>query len=345
MNDTPAPSRPNVTRKSLTRILIVLACLAACGVVVMTIQPPRWARQRQARLKLNKSGGTACYEYQLALGGRPPFPSPMWDVVGDCIADIVYATSVKGDDAAQIIGAFPKLKYLSLEGPQVTDATLECPKDCPELEWLGIVDTQVTPLGLKQLEKLPQLRGMNLIGTNVTDDWLECLSSMKQFRQFQSLAIYHAGVTDRGLRFLAACPHLTILFLDSPNVTDAGLDNVARLTKLTGLELNNANITDAGVERIRRLTKLRSLHLKKTKITDAGLRFLVGMSDLRHLDLNATSITDAGLECLKGLRQLEHLDIDDTKVTRRGVEKFKKALPNCSVYDNNLYYGAWQKEP
>jgi Leucine-rich repeat (LRR) protein len=86
-----------------------------------------------------------------------------------------------------------------LQGPKVTDASLEWLMGIPELEYLDLSGTQVTDTGLKRLQRLTRLRELQLNDTQVTDAGLEHLKSLMLLG---SVELKNTKVTDAGVAAL-----------------------------------------------------------------------------------------------------------------------------------------------
>jgi YHS domain-containing protein len=89
------------------------------------------------------------------------------------------------------------------------------------------------------------------------------------------LDLGETGVTDAGLKPLAAMKNLRRLQLDRTAITDTGLAHLAPLSHLESLSLHSTKITDTGLLALRALPRLRSLYLWQTGVTPAGLEKLV----------------------------------------------------------------------
>ncbi len=175
------------------------------------------------------------------------------------------------------------------------------------------------------------------------------------------LYLANTGVTDAGLRHLAALPsieHLGLGKLDlrddrhPPSAfTDAGLVHLKGLTTLESLDLGGLPITDAGLEAVKDLPNLGALYLQHTRVrgpglgrlkslpglalvyldgsaaTDEGLAALAGATNLQILSLSGVPLTGRGLLQLKGLFRLKRLDIKSCGIGVEELDEFQAALP------------------
>jgi hypothetical protein len=64
--------------------------------------------------------------------------------------------------------------------------------------------------------------------------------------------LYDTGVSDAGLKDLAALQHLKELNLSGTQITDAGLKQLAGFPQLQVLYLNATKVSDAGINELRK---------------------------------------------------------------------------------------------
>ena len=114
-------------------------------------------------------------------------------------------------------------------------------------------------------------------------------------------------------------------------LTDEGLKHVAAMKNVVWLNLRNTKVTSAGLAHLRGLDKLRWLHLEETVVGDEGIKHLVGLPKLEYLNLYATKITDKSLDQLASCQGLRKLYLWQTGVTDAGVAKLEKTLPRLKI--------------
>jgi eukaryotic-like serine/threonine-protein kinase len=192
------------------------------------------------------------------------------------------------------------------ENDQVSDAGLECFKNCDDLTHLVLFRT-----------------------SHVTDAGVASFSKCKNLVH---LDLYLTPVTDLGLSNFKNCKNLNLISLGSTAVTDEGLANFKDCAKLQHLHLFYARkVTDAGLAHFAPHKELVTVNLSGTKITDSGLIALKNHSALAHLYLSGAQITDTGLLHLHGLKVLQLADLKRSKVTEKGIEALKHELPKCKI--------------
>ncbi len=237
---------------------------------------------------------------------QPPAPEWLMERVGEgFFADVVFVgfdRPLGRDDLdwAHLKGLI-HLRYLSLDGGQVTDAELVNIEGLTSLVILHLGATQVTDAGLVHLQGLPRLREL----------WLD-----------------DTQITDAGLRHLKPLTCLKDLRLSGTLVTDVGLVNLQGLTKLAELTLDRTQITGTGMGHLEGLPDLEGLHLANTHVTDAGLEHLKRLTNLKWVSLEKTQITDAGLVHLKGMSRLEVVNVRGTQVTQEAFRDLRDVLQN-----------------
>ena len=160
-----------------------------------------------------------------------------------------------------------------------------------------------------------------------------------------SLHLTGSGITDEGLKEIAALHKVTAVLLSDNEITDQGLESLGNLTnlielslkrtkvssirhlaKLRGLKylwLEGSEVTDAGMEDLGDLNELAILNLSRTKITDATLERIGKYEKLNTLTIASTPITDAGLKFVGKISGLKLLDIGDTNITDSGIKNLE----------------------
>lgn len=226
----------------------------------------------------------------------------------------------------EVLRNFPKLKFLRLWGPTITDKVLSYVSEAKALRTLSLEATPVGPEGLAQVKGLTNLQELKLSSAaNITSASLEQIAGHSHL---QVLELRNTAVGSKGMVHLAGLKELRVLDLSETAVGDKGLASLKGLTNLEDLNLWQSTTSDAGLENIAGMTKLKRLNLDKCKVTDAGIAHLQGLQDLEFLHLGSTSVGDPGLEGLHGLKKLNKLEITFLPgVTDEGVRKLKEALP------------------
>ena len=102
------------------------------------------------------------------------------------------------------------------------------------------------------------------------------LKSLGDLPKLQHVTLRDTPLTDAGLKYLAAQPHLAELHLLNTGLDDARLAQVAAsLPDLEQLTVGYDPVTDAGLEPLARLTDLRRLTLANTDVTaDAAAKLI-----------------------------------------------------------------------
>ena len=136
-----------------------------------------------------------------------------------------------------------KIDDVSLEGPNVTDATLAYLQYLPDLANVLIKETNVTGRGLVHLRGLSHLYSLSLDG-NAIDD--QGLAGLEELKQIHALVLHEKNVSDAGLTHVRPLSHLETLMFggdkDRKQFTDAAIDHLRNLKGLKGLVLANTDI-------------------------------------------------------------------------------------------------------
>ena len=166
------------------------------------------------------------------------------------------------------------------------------------------------------------------------------------------LYLWNTGITDEGMKELAAFKNLRMLGMNSTKITDAGLRELKHCTTLRTLSLDSNMLTDANIRAIREaglLHKVRQargirdrhptsvdevtvLDLNSAPVLDGGLKELASLKNLGWLNLNDTRVTDAGLKELARFKNMNALHLRNTLVTDAGLKELE-GLKELTVLD------------
>lgn len=170
----------------------------------------------------------------------------------------------------ELSDSLPEMRSLSLEGSEITNATLELiAANCFELKELSMTDTMITDQGLQYIGKLPSL------------NWLSIDNKM---------------ATDRGLRRIVTLPALKGLHLIDTDITEAGFAMLGQLNGLAYLEVVTKH--DVGIDGLRSLTDkegLEYLRFSAVKIGEDKFSQLVLGKYLRSFTFEMPLVSEIGL--------------------------------------------------
>ena len=243
---------------------------------------------------------------------------------------------------------------LSLEGPEITDASISQISSLPFLEGLYLYGTSITNDGIARLVPRTSLTACGFLSMpQITDDVTKHLSKMPRLRR---VTFKESGVNGSGLERLhhasmrdvlvgshlldgqileqAIVPfgELNVLDLAGTRITD---DDVALLKRVQGvisLHLGfNPEIKGPGLVHIKEMTSLRTLYLDRSGVDDESLEFLVGANQILVLYLRRLPITDDAIETILRFPKLRRLYITETEISPEGVGRLKRGLPFARV--------------
>lgn len=168
----------------------------------------------------------------------------------DVIAGVHFIDDDTVDDDLRVLHKLPDLKFLRLNGAQVSDAGLEHLKGLVNLRSLELANSHVTGSGLSRLQGLPKLQQLSLRASHLTDDGI---ANLKRLTSLRELELRGDDVTDALLKRLKELPALASLRLDRTGVTDSGLAELAQfraLTTVVFVRYPSWTPTDAGVAKL-----------------------------------------------------------------------------------------------
>ncbi len=355
MTDLPKLARPRrrwfrVNLRGLMILVLVVAGLIAWPITIIH-------RQREAIHAVREARGFIEWDYEIDAispgGGRPavkPEPhAPRWvrRLLGDELfqnARRVYLGPLASTDVlsmlprfgqvqfmnikgpagpgpgSNVFHAMPRLEYLEVEGPWVTDAVLADVAEARSLIQLTLVSPAITDAGVERLASLGKMLTLTItLNPTATDAGLaRAVAGMPQLYQ---LDVHGQGQTLHATASSLArhCPVVQTLQTDGTGLVDADLEPIGQLAKLRMLTLNQAPITGAGLVHLGGHKQLAALYLNDTKVAGGDLSNLRGLTGLERLDCTATRVGDAGLPALVALPNLQYLNLIGTCVTDAGL--------------------------
>ncbi len=244
------------------------------------------------------------------------------------LENLMLMNSPTDDACLNYLANLTELNKLDLRRTQVTDAGVDRLAKLPKLQVVLIDGSKLTEVGLAKLDAIGSLKGIYLDPLPQMTD--RGLASLSKLQGFDTLCLTAPNVTDAGLARLKGL-NLLRMTISGAGVTDAGVKNLAANNQTQELNLSGTSITSEGLPALSAQTRLRWLGLDGTTIDDAGAAILATLPELRFLSLDETPLTDAGLKSLQGAVKLEFLRVRGTQVTQEGLETFRKARPGVTI--------------
>ena len=205
---------------------------------------------------------------------------------------------------------------LTLNGQQVNDEWLAaCAANIVDAEQVSLYNTSVTDAGLAHLRSLKDLTRLVLRCPELTGAGLKNLSAEK----LANLNLANSGVTDSGLKSLAALPNIDTLILSRTAITDDGLVHLQELPNLVSLDLTSTHINGSGLAHLESHAKLKTLRLGDSTVTNDGLSHIPPLPNLENLTLRSTGVTS--LASLTRLKSLKNVDLNETQIDDAGLAK------------------------
>lgn len=163
----------------------------------------------------------------------------------------------------------PLVSEIQLNGPRVTDQTLDGARAPRNARALDLSGSRVTDAGLRHLSAGP-LEHLDLDETAVSDAGL---AALRRFERLSSLDLYGTRVTGEGLGALLHLP-LRLLGLSRTRITPSAIPIVTSFTNLEVLELAETQIGDESCAALAALTRLKRLEVREARFTPEGVAAL-----------------------------------------------------------------------
>jgi hypothetical protein len=199
--------------------------------------------------------------------------------------------------------AFPRLMFLTIDCPNVTDA------------------------GLKLMTKSPSLRSLWIRSPIITGSGFE---NLKSFENLLMLRLSCPQLKNAALKPVAAMKHLTSLDLECPGVSDVGLA-LLKDSPLFRLHIRKTKLNGKTLASLGEMRNLNDLSILDSTLDETSLVSLSTLRGMTRLALSGSEVTDKMLEQLRMLHNLRHLHLIDTKVSEDAVKSLKTALPRLAV--------------
>jgi len=230
-----------------------------------------------------------------------------------------------------VLEGFPKLRFVRMYGPNVSDKVIGYLKGAKDLRVLSLEQcSSVSPEAFETIGQMANLTELSLFGALKTND--AAVAKLSGLSKMQTLELRQTLVTSAALSHLKAMKSLKSLNVEETAVGNEGLAHIQGLTTLEELNLRQSQVDDKGLAYLKNMTKLQRLNLDKCNITNDGLVNVEPLKNLDYLHIGSTHVTDAGLPHLYGLKKLTKLDLTYLSgITDEGVDKLQAELPDAEI--------------
>jgi hypothetical protein len=195
-------------------------------------------KQRRAVAQLSPTLATVSYDYEVDEEGREKLVTNANDKPAQPLAPS-WLVELFGIDF------FCSVVKVRFRNPKITDSDLEPLRDLPKLRFVSIYGPNITDKGLRHLSSAKQLEDLDLIDTKETDAFLRMCENFRKLRKAYITSPY---ITDDGVTHLNGLKQLQRLSLQRNQVSDRSIEF---LEKLESLSLHHTRITDEGVARLK----------------------------------------------------------------------------------------------
>jgi internalin A len=157
---------------------------------------------------------------------------------------------------------------------------------------------ELTAADYKMIAKSKSVQALNLGQVKTTDEGLKTVASIPQM---ENIIVDGEGVTDVGMKALAASQSLdTVALSSAKNVTDAGIKELAALPNLQSLILLFCTLDGSAFEAFAGSKKLTSVTLWSIEgFNDEGAKYLAKLPNLTKLEIRGGSkLTAAGIKAI-----------------------------------------------
>lgn len=211
----------------------------------------------------------------------------------------------------RIFSAGGRVEFIASDGSRVqAKSKAEVPRGkklVVGVELMGDSAREWTEDDFVRLAALKGLKTLGVLGRSYTD---RAMAQLQELTQLQSITLDDVGITDRGFRYLLACPQLDTLRVARTDLTIESGAILGRLGALKSLQLNRAGVTSQVLASISPLPNLDKLDISFSVRGHA--RSIGQMRVLRHLVLTGCEdLGRADFSVLSSLRNVRQLTIRD----------------------------------
>ena len=259
---------------------------------------------------------------------------------------VTYVSNLTQDGQCEHLKHFSYLASVTLQGAEITDASIEPLSKIPKLTQLSLTTTNISPEGMTRLKRCGNLHSLSLMGTYSAAH----IRALTQVDQLSIVRLY-TRIGDEEL-IAAAKLEVSELAFTTFKSTEKTAE-IMRTVKASRLQFSLSGIKDDDLKWIsgNKTPTLRININSSTELTDEGMRFLEN-ADITSLSMNNTGITakamrhlgtltnletlmitndpidDESLKHLSNLQKLRTLRLQGTEVTGDGMAKLKEKLKN-----------------
>ncbi|PQO46277.1 leucine-rich repeat domain-containing protein [Blastopirellula marina] len=337
--------------RGLLGMILVIALLLAwpAGDVLQSRYEKATARQ------IEEAGGAVTWNDPLRPNPfRSPDPEPttyqraMGSIFGrDVLARIkrIYLPNAEHDSILSRLPKLERLRFLSLKGGSLSDASIDAVSRLESLTALVLDDTQIESSQMERLAQLPRLDDLEISACSVTKSNLAALAD---FPKLVTLCISFRSIsgdfsnspleTDEAvLESLANLKQVTSLELIDFPINDAALQAIGQMSSLKWLTIQGDALVDGhaitleGVSALAQLTRLESLYLYQVPLDDDHLQPIGRLTNLESFHCHDSLITDTGLTHLNQLPKLASLKIRRCHASPEMIREIKTTHPGIQL--------------
>ena len=202
--------------------------------------------------------------------------------------------------------------------------------ELPRLRTLYLPDNRINDL--TPLAGLTELRTVYLDRNPLTD-----LTPLTKLPALTTLSIQGVTIADYVLSDLKEAMPDCHIFSDSvvEEPRPVSLGGLAFTEDVEVLDLAGRDVED--ISKLNYCLQLRELDLSGNRVRDYSV--LAGLPKLSVLTLTDADLTDEQLRYFSALQQLTYLDLrNNPQLTAEGLDALEKALPDCQVFHDTVYY-------
>ncbi len=218
----------------------------------------------------------------------------------------------------------PGLRYLSLDGPNLSGDAVSSVGELKDLERLMLLQTKaLPPNAFRAIGGLPKLRTLTFITDSEVD--ADALRELAVSKSLKELTIGFRRLKDPQLRAIAGIKTLNRLNIGhtiSSNVTSEGVEALIDLNELNTLSLRTAAANEMAIESLAKIKTLRHLSLSLGDAKqDRFIKTIPLLTNVEFLEISQ-GVSDDEVAVYLGLPNLRALRFGSSAISEKGIAQF-----------------------
>ena len=251
------------------------------------------------------------------------------------LENFFFLGSTFTDEMLQELKDLKKVKSATVQNADITVETLKMFATYPELQTLDIRrDLKIENGDLAVIAEFPKLERLNAYYNSFTNSGVNKISKSQTLKVVDLRGC--ADISDSAAKYLARMPELEEVYFRF-GVSDDGVKNLAAAPKLKFVEFQDCDITNACVESLAEFPALKGLRVFRSKgFTNEGIQALASLK-LERLELRDLSASDEGVAALQAMDSLREVELSEMAISTEALNALFTSPNWANIETLNLF--------